>query len=60
MVSNFIYSLLLESDEPQSKHNSSLPAYPVLSVRVRAANLSPIMYVVWQSYSYCGIHHSKF
>lgn len=33
MVSIFIYSLLLESEESQSRHNSPLPAYPVLSVQ---------------------------
>lgn len=39
MVSIFIYSLLLESEEAHSEYNSSLPAHPVLSVRVCAASV---------------------
>lgn len=46
MVSIFIYSLLLESEEAHSEHNSSLPAHPVLSVRVCAASVPSITYAV--------------
>ena len=46
MVSIFIYSLLLQTEEPHSRHNTSPPAYPVLSVKVRAANVASIMHVV--------------
>lgn len=60
MFSIFVYPQLVENDNSHNKHNSAFSAYRVFSTMVYMDNIFSIMYVVLQSYSYCGNHNLNF